>query len=246
MSATCSDTALALEVRNLTVRFGGFTAVDNVDFEVPAGSIVGLIGPNGAGKSSCFLAIGGDVRPKSGTVTVGGRALVRNNPRAAWRAGISRTYQRPELFWTLTVHDHFHLAARKAKGLGRTTVEPEEILAMLGLETLRDTVVGTLPLGTTRLVELGRAIASAPSLVLMDEPCSGLDHEETAEMAHFVQSIRDRFGLSILIVEHDMDFILTIAHNLFVLNYGKLIATGSPAEIRASPVVRSAYLGDSN
>lgn len=234
----------ALSVRALTVRYGGFTAVSDVDLDVPAGSVVGLIGPNGAGKTTCFNAIGGYIKPYAGTVSVNGDRMTKTTPRAAWKVGIGRTFQRLELFWTLTVQDHIELARRLAVKAKRTPPPTAEIVSILGLDGLEHRVVATLSLGTNRLVELARAIATGSTLILMDEPCSGLDHVETATLRTALAHMRTQLSLSLLIVEHDMDFILTIADTILVLNYGKMIAKGTPAEIRASEEVRRAYLGD--
>lgn len=236
--------ACALSVRALTVRYGGFTAVNDVALDVPVGAVVGLIGPNGAGKTTCFNAIGGYLKPYSGSVIVNGVQMTKSNPRAAWRAGIGRTFQRLELFWTLTVGDHIELARRLALKQRRTPPPTAEILKILGIDGLEDRVVATLSLGSNRLVELARAIATGSSLILMDEPCSGLDHVETATLRTALTHMRTELSLSLLIVEHDMDFILSIADTILVLNYGKMIAKGTPAEIRASDDVRRAYLGD--
>ncbi len=240
-SASC-----ALSVRGLTVRYGGFVAVEDVDIDVPYGQVVGLIGPNGAGKTTCFNAIGGYVRPSKGTVEVHGVRVRSSNPRSAWRAGIARTFQRVELFWTLTVRDHVELARRLALKRKRTPPEADEIFKILGLVGLEDRVVATLPLGTNRLVELARAVATGSTLILMDEPCSGLDHVETTLLKSALEQMLAELSLSLLIVEHDMDFILSIADTIVVLNYGKQIARGTPAEIRASQDVRRAYLGNAD
>ena len=234
----------ALSVRALTVRYGGFTAVSEVDLDVPVGEVVGLIGPNGAGKTTCFNAIGGYLKPYAGSVIVNGVQMTKSNPRAAWRAGIGRTFQRLELFWTLTVTDHIELARRLALKERRTPPSTAAIIKILGLSGLEDRVVATLSLGSNRLVELARAIATGSSLILMDEPCSGLDHVETATLQTALTHMRTELNLSLLIVEHDMDFILTIADTILVLNYGRMIAKGTPQEIRASEEVRRAYLGD--
>jgi len=233
----------ALSVKDLTVRYGGFVAVSNVSFDVPQGAVVGLIGPNGAGKTTCFNAIGGYLRPFAGTVDVHGVRLHKSNPRAAWKAGIARTFQRLELFWTLTVSDHVELARRLAIKEKRNPPEAAEILKILGLVGMEDRIVATLSLGTNRLVELARAIATGATLILMDEPCSGLDSAETATLKTALAQMRAELSLSLLIVEHDMDFILSIADTILVLNYGVMIAKGTPAEVRASEEVRRAYLG---
>lgn len=238
------DGAPALAVEDLTVRYKGFTAVSAVHLTVGTGDIVGLIGPNGAGKTSCFNAICGYVRPSEGTVSIHGRRVPFNNPHAAWASGIGRTFQRLELFWTLDVADHLELARRHALKQGRTPPTVDETLALLTLEPVRSRLVAELPQGTCRLVELGRAICTGADVILLDEPCSGLDRRETQGLERALRLIHGRLGLSLLIVEHDMEFILSIAQRVSVMNYGQVIAEGTPAEIRSSPEVRLAYLGD--
>jgi branched-chain amino acid transport system ATP-binding protein len=217
----------ALRVEGLTVQFGGFRAVDAVDLDVPAGEIRGLIGPNGAGKSTCFNAMCGTVRPAAGEVYVHGKRIRANSPQAAWKAGIGRTFQRVELFWTLTVRDHIDMARRHAVRRGVTPPTTEDLTTRLGLAGLEDKIVANLPLGTCRLVE----------------PCSGLDRPETKRLEEAMRSIQQQLGLTFLIVEHDMEFILSIAPRIYVLAFGRVIAEGTPLEIRASVDVREAYLG---
>jgi ABC-type branched-subunit amino acid transport system ATPase component len=231
----------------LSVTYGGFRALDAVDLVVPEGEIRGLIGPNGAGKSTCFNAICGYVRPSGGAVSVYGSRLRPNSPHAAWKAGIGRTFQRVELFWTLSIRDHVEMARRQATRRRLSTPSTEEVTRWLGLAGREDELVANLPMGTCRLVELARAIGTGSRLVLLDEPCSGLDRHETTELKVAMTRIQSELGLSCLIVEHDMDFILSIASHVFVLASGRLIAEGTPEEIRASQAVREAYLGgDSN
>jgi branched-chain amino acid transport system ATP-binding protein len=227
----------------LSVSYGGFRALDAVDLVVPEGEIRGLIGPNGAGKSTCFNAICGYVRPSSGAVSVHGSRLRPNSPHAAWKSGISRTFQRVELFWTLSIRDHIEMARRHASKRGLSTPATEELTSWLGLAGREDELVANLPIGSCRLVELARAISTGSRLVLMDEPCSGLDRHETTEFEVAMTRIQSELGLSCLIVEHDMEFILSIASHVFVLASGRLIAAGTPEEIRASTAVREAYLG---
>jgi branched-chain amino acid transport system ATP-binding protein len=233
----------ALRVEGLTVQFGGFRAVDAVDLDVPAGEIRGLIGPNGAGKSTCFNAMCGTVRPAAGEVYVHGKRIRANSPQAAWKAGIGRTFQRVELFWTLTVRDHIDMARRHAVRRGLTPPTTEDLATRLGLAGLEDQIVANLPLGTCRLVELARAIATGANVVFLDEPCSGLDRPETKRLEEAMRSIQQQLGLTFLIVEHDMEFILSIAPRIYVLAFGRVIAEGTPLEIRASVDVREAYLG---
>jgi ABC-type branched-subunit amino acid transport system ATPase component len=237
------EDSVALAVEGLTVQYSGFLAVSEVDLEVPRGDIRGLIGPNGAGKTSCFNGICGYVRPSGGTIRVDGRQVRLNNPYAAWKAGIGRTFQRVELFWSLQVRDHFELAHRRALKRGIDSPTWEDLSEFLNLADLETEMVANLPIGTCRLVELGRAISTGANLILLDEPCSGLDRQETDQLEAALRRIQEELGLSLLIVEHDMDFILSIARRVYVMNYGQVIAEGSPAEIRKSPEVHEAYLG---
>ena len=238
--------ACALLVRGLSVRYGGFQAVEGLDLTVPTGAVVGLIGPNGAGKTSCFNAICGHVSANAGTVTVDGKNLDLKSPRTAWLAGIGRTFQRVELFWTLSVREHLELAIRHAEKLGRTPPPIEELISVVGLVGLEETLAANLPLGTCRLLELARALATGARLLLLDEPCSGLDRQETSELEAALRSIKSKIELSLLIVEHDTEFIFSIADVIFVLDNGRLIAHGTPGQIRSSDVVRAAYLGVSD
>jgi ABC-type branched-subunit amino acid transport system ATPase component len=233
----------ALAVEGLSVAYGGFRAVNEVSFAVPAGEIHGLIGPNGAGKTTCFNAICGYLRPTGGRVYVNGTPLAVGNPRAAWRVGIARTFQKTEMFWTLTVREHMDIARRRAAKRGLTPPPTADLVRLLGIGGQEERIVANLSLGTTRLVELGRALATGAKLILLDEPCSGLDQAETARIEAALRTIQEDLELSMLIVEHDMEFILSIAKNIFVLDSGQLIASGTPPAIRRSEVVQRAYLG---
>jgi branched-chain amino acid transport system ATP-binding protein len=185
----------------------------------------------------------GTVRPAAGIVLVNGERVRANSPYAAWKAGVGRTFQRVELFWTLTVRDHVELARRHALRRGITPPATDDLLGWLGLGDLEEKIVANLPLGTCRLVELARAIATGANLVLLDEPCSGLDRRETTRLDEAMRSIQQQLGLTFVIVEHDMDFILSIAPTIYVMASGRIIADGTPREIRASAAVREAYLG---
>jgi len=235
--------SLALSVAGLGVRYGGFAAVSDLNIEVPQGEVRALIGPNGAGKTTSFNAICGYVRPSAGTVTVQGQRLKSYNPRAAWKAGIGRTFQRAELFWTLEVRDHLELAHRHAVKRGLTPPTVDSTLELLNLTRLQHDLVANLPIGICRQVELARAISTGANLILMDEPCSGLDRHETEQLDAALRRIQAELELSLLIVEHDIEFILSIAGWVFVLDHGSLIAEGSPSAIRNDPLVRQAYLG---
>lgn len=236
----------ALEIKGLSVAYGGFRAVRDVDLSVPRGQVQGLIGPNGAGKTSCFNAICGYVRASAGSIRVHGQPVRIGNPSAAWKSGIGRTFQRVELFWALEVRDHLELARRRALRRGRSPLPVDELISLLGLADVEHVLAANLPLGTCRQLELARAICTGANLILMDEPCSGLDRHETAQLEVALRTAQEQLSLSLLIVEHDMEFILSVAQNLDVMDQGSIIARGTPAEIRANTQVRAAYLGTSD
>lgn len=239
----CGDPVDALVVQGLSVEYGGFRAVDDVSLSVPEGVVHGLVGPNGAGKTSLFNAVCGYVRPRGGDVRVYGKVVPSGSPYAAWRAGIARTFQKTELFWTLTVREHFDLARRRAVRRRLAPPPAAELVELLGISEIVDQTVATLPLGTMRLVELGRALATGSTLLLMDEPCSGLDRAETSEFERVLRTVQSDLGLTLLIVEHDMEFVMSIAQRIVVLDSGRVIAEGGPREIMSNPVVHEAYLG---
>jgi ABC-type branched-subunit amino acid transport system ATPase component len=247
----------ALEVEALTVRFRGATAVDGVSLHAPVGRITGLIGPNGAGKTTTFNACCGLVRPAAGRIRLGPDDVTSAAPQHRARLGLGRTFQRMELFDALTVRRNVALG-REARMAGASPVRhlvcsrtrradvaaaTDDALVRCGLEPLADRRVGTLSTGQRRLVELARTVAGGFRLVLLDEPSSGLDHGETAAFGALLASLVDAKGLGILLVEHDMSLVMGICAHLFVLDFGQLIFEGSPAEARASDLVRHAYLG---
>ena len=239
---------LALSVKDLSVDYDGFRAVDRVSFALGTGSLTALIGPNGAGKTTMFNAICGYVRPSQGAVAISGRTIRPGNPHAAWKAGVGRTFQRAELFWTLTVEENLELAHNRARRRGTTSdrwtaTSVQDLLGELGLWALRDEIVGHLPLGTCRLVELGRALATAPEVVLLDEASSGLDRHETNEFEAIVRRVQEERELTILLVEHDVEFVMSIAHRILVLSFGRLLADGTPAQIASDEEVHRVYLG---
>ncbi len=252
-----------LAATDVTVRFGGLTALSRVSIDVPAGSIVGLVGPNGAGKSTLFAVVSGLVRPTTGRVFIGGRDVTGLNTPARARLGLARTFQHPELFMGMTVRDHLVLAHRahyERRRCWSDLLNPrvlfppgkleservDSLLELLGLTSLGTTQASVLPLGLARLVEVGRALATDPRVVLLDEPLSGLDVRATENLtAAFERCVANSSeGLSLLMVEHDVASVLALSSKIFVLNFGELIAQGTPDEVRADPVVRDAYLGD--
>jgi ABC-type branched-subunit amino acid transport system ATPase component len=248
-----------LEARAVTVRFGGVVALDGVDFSAAAGTITGLVGPNGAGKTTLFGVLSGLVRPRSGRVLIDGADVTGASTQRRARLGLARTFQRLELFTELTVRDHLVVAhrvrhrrdrmlVRDLVGLGGRPSPGEDeqvagILALLGLEPVADRPAVSLPFGTGRIVEIARALATDPRIVLLDEPTSGLDAHETEQVAEALRVARDDRGVAFVMVEHDVELVLQLSRHITVLDFGRVIAAGAPAQIRASAAVQAAYLG---
>jgi branched-chain amino acid transport system ATP-binding protein len=232
-----------LEVRGLMMRFGGVMALNAVDMDVPTGEITGLIGPNGAGKTTLFNVINGMLEPSSGTVRLSGVDATRFPPHRRAKLGLARTFQRLELFASLSVRDNVRVAAELA---GRRHIKRavERILTRVGLEDVADRTAGELPTGSARLVEIARALATQPTVLLLDEPASGLGEAETAHLAALLHDLAGE-GLAILLVEHDVNFIMEVCDSIYVLDLGEVIAHGTPDAIRHDPRVLSAYLGAS-
>ncbi len=255
-----TDTVI-LETTDVVVRFGGLTALDSVDVSVPAGKLIGLVGPNGAGKSTLFGVCSGLQRPTRGRVMLMGQDVTDASPQARARLGLARTFQQPELFRGLTVRQHLSLAYRvrnerprlwkdlftMAGFIGNNRAEDQRVqvlLDRLSLTPIANTLVDGLPLGTSRLVEVGRALASDPKVVMLDEPLSGLDANEAKRLAQALRATVEQDGTSLLLVEHDVPMVLSLCSNIFVLDFGRLIAAGPPDVIRVDPAVKAAYLGD--
>jgi len=248
-----------LNVNRLTVRFGGLTAVSEVDFSISPKEIVSLIGPNGAGKTTTFNAITGFIRKTSGTVSFEGQDLTGRKTHEIARAGIVRTYQITSLFPNLLVLDNirtghhmeeretlldvFFNTRRKRKIEKETLEKALEILRFIGLDEKKDMIASHLPYGEQRLLEIGIALAAVPKLLLLDEPSAGLNDTETQAMKHLIGRMRDR-GITILLVEHDMKLVMGVSDRIVVLNFGKKIAEGTPDRIRCNPEVITAYLGE--
>jgi branched-chain amino acid transport system ATP-binding protein len=235
-----------LRLESVSVRFGGVQALDEVSLEVLGGTVHGLIGPNGAGKTTLFNVVTGLARPTAGRVLVAGRDVTRLPPHRRARLGTARTFQRLELFGTLTARENVLVASESFHSLreGRHSAAraADEALERAGSVAVADRKVDTLPVGTARLVELARALAGSPRLLLLDEPASGLDEEETAALAGVVRRLASE-GMAVLLVEHDMSLVMGSCDTVDVLDRGRVIASGTPAEVRASAVVREAYLG---
>jgi branched-chain amino acid transport system ATP-binding protein len=239
-----SDGLLAID--GVTVRFGGTTAVDDVRLDLSSGTVTGLIGPNGAGKTTLFNVITGMQRPTSGRVVFDGHDITRRGPAPRAHLGIARTFQRLELFLTLSVRDNVRVAGDivKARRRGSYDVDAEtdRLLELTGLTAIADQEVSDIPTGRARVVEVARALMTRPRLLLLDEPASGQTEQETEEFAEMLRGLAAE-GLGICLVEHDLPLVMGLCSTIHVLDQGRLIASGTPDEIRSSPEVVAAYIG---
>jgi branched-chain amino acid transport system ATP-binding protein len=239
-----------LEVTGVTVRFGGVTAVDDANVSADAGTITGLIGPNGAGKTTLFNVITGLQPPSAGRIRFRGHDVSRSSPNARAKAGMARTFQRLEAFGSLTVRENVQVAREIHGGVRswfgrRNDSVVDELLDRVGITQYAAQRADSVPTGVARLLEMARALAIEPTLLLLDEPSSGLDEAETEKFGALLRDLAGR-GASILMVEHDMDLVMNVCDAIHVLEFGKVIASGTAAEIRADRKVQAAYLGFSD
>ncbi len=252
-----------LTVSSLSISFGGIKALQDIRFSMTKGEIFSVIGPNGAGKTTLFNCISGLYRPDTGTIRFEGTAIEKKTPHAIARLGIARTFQNIELFSHMNTMEnimlgrHLHMQTGLFRGMlmwGRRSFAAreeirhrervEEIIDLLELQNVRDIPVGALPYGTQKLIELARALATEPRLLLLDEPCAGMNQEEKQDMIFWIKDIQDDLGITILLIEHDMKLVMDISDRVLAINFGQTIALGTPEAVQQNQEVRNAYIGE--
>jgi branched-chain amino acid transport system ATP-binding protein len=238
----------ALEVSGVSMAFGGAQVLSDVSLSVAAGGVTGLIGPNGAGKTTLFNVVSGLLEPSSGRVMIEGHDVTRAGPAARARRGLARTYQRLELFTSLTVRDNIKVAGEIRNTWGRrgriaVGAETDRIIDLVGLGDVAEREVSELPTARARVVEVARALMTQPTVLLLDEPASGQTEHETAAFGELLRHLVDERGLAICLVEHDVGLVMGTCELIHVLDYGEIIASGPPEQVKNDPVVVNAYLG---
>ena len=246
-----------IETRNLTKTFDNFTAVDSLDLKIETGEFFGLLGPNGAGKTTVFNLLTGVYKPTEGIIKLDGQDITGKSTIEINQAGIARTFQNIRLFKSMTVFENVLTAmhVRRTSNVFSATFRANhkeeaaqrekalELLKIVGLDDVKDELATALPYGKQRRLEIARALATSPKLLLLDEPAAGMNPQETLELTAFIRSIRDRFGLTIFLIEHHMNLVMDISDRIYVIDFGKQIAAGVPAEIQNDQRVIDAYLG---
>lgn len=238
--------ARGLSVRNLTRQFHGIYAVNGVSLDCRVGQIVGLIGPNGAGKTTLMNIISGTIAPSSGQIFLNGTELTASTPAACAAAGIARTFQNIRLFKGLTVRQNIEVAAisrARIDDADRAQPATDALIELMGLGSIADAKAGTLSYGYQRRVEIARALALGPDIVLLDEPAAGMNEQESAALIGSVRKLRDEFGCGVVVIDHDLHFILSVSEVLYVMHLGAIIVSGAPAEVRKDERVIEIYLG---